>query len=215
MRTMKRMLVLMGCAALVLSGSPGASAQGATVERLPVRWHMQSGNPHMSLVGEGAVAQLRRNDNGISYSISTTGLRAGHAHTVWVVVINNRAACTATPCSPADILLNPATQSQVTYGSGHVVGASGEAGFGGALKRGSLPDGWLPGQGLDDPMGAEVHLVINDHGPVLPDLMPEMIHTYRTGCTDESLPAIFPATAKADGTPGPNTCQLRQVVVFD
>ncbi len=45
--------------------------------------------------------------------------------------------------------------------------------------------------------------------------MPEMIRTYRTGCTDASLPAIFPPAAFADGTPGPNTCRLYQAAVFE
>jgi len=41
-----------------------------------------------------------------------------------------------------------------------------------------------------------------------------MLNTYRSGCTDESLPASFPDTAKADGEPGPNTCALVQAAVF-
>jgi hypothetical protein len=44
--------------------------------------------------------------------------------------------------------------------------------------------------------------------------MPEMIQTYRAGCTDSSIPGIFPASARADGTPGPNTCQLYQMAAF-
>jgi ubiquinone/menaquinone biosynthesis C-methylase UbiE len=42
-----------------------------------------------------------------------------------------------------------------------------------------------------------------------------MIRTYRAGCTDASLPAIFPASAKGDGQPGPNTCRLWQLAVFE
>lgn len=41
-----------------------------------------------------------------------------------------------------------------------------------------------------------------------------MIGTYRAGCTDASLPAFVPATAFADGTPGPNTCRLCQTAVL-
>jgi hypothetical protein len=192
-----------------------AAAAGADVQREPVRWHMQSGNPHMSQVGDGATAQLVRTENGISYSIRTEGLRAGHAYTLWVVVINNPAACTVIPCSPpVDIIGSPATNSQVIYGGGHVVGGDGQAGFGGHLSTGPLPEGWLANRGLDNPLGAEVHLVLNDHGPVLTEFMPEMIQTYRAGCTDASLPGFFPASAKADGTPGPNTCRLWQVAIF-
>jgi hypothetical protein len=41
-----------------------------------------------------------------------------------------------------------------------------------------------------------------------------MLQSYRGGCTDESLPGAFPDTAKNDGIPGPNTCQLFQDVIF-
>jgi hypothetical protein len=110
-------------------------------------------------------------------------------------------------------VLNPETNSQVTYGAGHVSGSSGGAGFAGSIQAGSI-DGWLPGGGLWDPMTAEIQLVLNDHGAMLPAYMPEMTHTYRAGCTDASIPGIFPDSAKADGTPGPNACQLYQVAVF-
>ena len=207
----RSMAVVVGAAVLMpMTATPAHAA----VERVPMRWHMQSGNPHMALVGDAAVAQLTRTDAGISYSIKTEQLRGGHAYTAWVVVINNPAACAASPCSPQDILQTPATQAQVTYGTGHVVGSNGKAGFGGSMPRGPIPQGWLPDQGLDDPHGAEVHFVLNDHGPVLAEFMPGMIRTYRAGCTDASLPPIFPATAKADGTAGPNACQLRQLAVF-
>jgi hypothetical protein len=213
----RRALHVLGTAAALVSAAVAGSAAAAPaqVERVQVGWHAQSGNVAFSPVAAGATAHLVRNANGISYSIQTERLNPGHAYTVWVVVINNPSACTASPCSGPDIVLNPATRSQVTYGTGHVVGASGDAGFGGHLKRGAIPAGWLPGVGLDDPYAADVHLVLNDHGPVLTEFMPEMIQTYRAGCTDASLPGIFPATARADGTPGPNTCRLWQVAVFE
>jgi hypothetical protein len=211
---MKRLLVLaLGLAAVGVAVLPAAAAP-AESSTTPVFWHMQSGNPHGSLVGDGAEAKLIRTANGISYSLQTNALQAGSAYTVWVVVINNPDACAADPCSPQDILLTPATNSTVVYGTGHVVGGSGEAGFGGHLQTGPLPAGWIAGRGLEDPLGAEIHLVLNSHGPMLTDFMPEMIQTYRAGCTDASLPPIFPASAKADGTPGPNTCRLWQAAVF-
>ena len=208
-------LIVLLAAGIACSAGVGiATGDSDTVQRTPMRWHLQSGNAHMSVIGEGARAKLTRTPNGISYAINTRNLRAGHAYTVWVLVINNPAACAASPCVPTDILKNPETQSQVTYGAGHVVGSSGAAGFGGHIARGALPDGWLPGQGLDDPLSAEIHLVLNDHGPKIADFMPGMIRTYRAGCTDASLPAIFPASARADGEPGPNSCRLWQVAVF-
>lgn len=103
----------------------------------------------------------------------------------------------------------------MVYGGGHVVGGSGRTGFGGSQSTGPIPQGWLEGGALTDPRGAEVHLVLNGHGPALSAYLPEMVQTYRAGCTDASLPGIFPATAKADGTPGPDTCRLTQVAIFE
>jgi hypothetical protein len=178
----------------------------------PVMWHPQTGLA--GAVGAGAEAALVRRADGVSFNLRTSQLRSGHAYTVWFVVINNPAACAASPCSGPDILLNPATDSQITYGAGHVAGASGNGGFAGSFHRGSLEDGWLAGGGLFDPTGAEIQLVINDHGTVLKGYLPEQIQTYRAGCTDASLPGIFPPSARADGTPGPNSCQLYQAAVF-
>ena len=214
-KSLRVLSAVLPLALLVATVTSVAGASAAEVQREPVRWHMQSGNPHLSLVGAGTSAQLVRTENGISYSIQTSGLRPGHAYTVWVVVINNPGECASSPCSPVDILQTPATESQVTYGTGHVVGESGKAGFGGSLRTGDLPDGWLPDVGLENPLGADVHLILNDHGPVLNEFMPEMIQTYRAGCTDASLPPIFPPSAKADGTPGPNECRLWQAVFFE
>jgi hypothetical protein len=101
----------------------------------------------------------------------------------------------------------------VTYGAGHISGGSGRGSVAGSFQAGAI-DGWLPDGGLWDPMTAEIQLVLNDHGAMLPAFMPEMTHTYRAGCTNESIPAIFPDSARADGTPGPNACQLYQVAVF-
>jgi hypothetical protein len=49
---------------------------------------------------------------------------------------------------------------------------------------------------------------------VIAGLEEEMVSTYRAGCTDASLPAFFPPSAFADGTPGHNTCRLWQTAIF-
>ena len=76
-----------------------------------------------------------------------------------------------------------------------------------------MPNTWF-GNGYWNLLGAEIHLLINDHGPLVSHLAHSMLNSYRGGCRDESLPPPFPATAKADGTPGPNTCRLVQDVAF-
>jgi hypothetical protein len=193
---------------LLVAGSAFARAER---QQAQVGWHPQTGLA--GPVGTDAQATLVRRSDGVSFSFRTTDLRAGHAYTVWFVVINNPAACAATPCSGPDIVLNPATDSQVTYGAGHVSGGAGRAAFAGSFHAGAI-DGWLPDGGMWDPMTAQIQLVLNDHGPVIPSYLPEMTHTYRAGCTDASIPPIFPPSAFADGTPGPNACQLYQVAAF-
>lgn len=195
---------------LALSSNVAASASHQTV---PIGWHPQSGMA--GAVGSGAAAALVRRDNGVSFTFQTANLRPGNAYTVWFVVVNNPSACTTIPCSAPDIILNPATNSQLTYGAGHIAGGAGQATFAGAFQAGALPDGWLAGRGLEQPLTAEIHLVLNDHGPALAAYLPDMIKTYRGGCSDASpFPAIFPATALADGEAGPNTCQLYQAAIF-
>lgn len=114
------------------------------------------------------------------------------------MIVDNPAACQTQPCTAPDIIQNPETESQVTYGDGRVPEADGSATFLVHAPVGPI-DGWLEDRVSDNSLGAEIHVVLNDHGPVLPEYMPGMIHTYRAGCTDESLPQIFPPSAFADG----------------
>ena len=85
--------------------------------------------------------------------------------------------------------------------------------FSGHLSEGDLANAWY-GNGFEDTRSAEIHLVVNNHGPKIPNQLGDMLHTYRGGCTDESLPPPFPATAKADGIPGPNNYRLYQSAIF-
>ncbi|HKO33859.1 MAG TPA: hypothetical protein VJY85_08950 [Candidatus Limnocylindria bacterium] len=195
---------------LVLATAGGVAAR-SDHQTSPVMWHPQTGLA--GSVAASAQADLVRRPGGVSFRLQTEQLRPHHAYTVWFVVINNPSACAAHPCSGPDIILNSATDSQVTYGAGHISGASGRGSFAGSFRAGPI-EGWLAGGGLWDPMTAEIQLVLNDHGPKLTDFMPGMISTYRSGCTEASIPAIFPPSARADGTPGPNACQLYQMAAF-
>lgn len=179
-----------------------------------VNWHAQQAALGRSGPVAGASAALVRTDNGVSFRISTRELTPGNAYTLWLVVINNPAACATIPCAAGDIINNAGVDAQVRFATGTVAGASGRGTFAGAVQEGEL-SGWLPNRSFKDASSAEVHLVINDHGPMLPAFMPGMIHTYRGGCSDASpFPGVFPATALADGAVGPNICRLYQAAVF-
>lgn len=210
---MRRTITVTAALALALSllVAGSAAARSANRQHSQIQWHPQTGLS--GAVAPGAKATLVRRDGGVSFSFRTTTLRPGHAYTIWFVVINNPSACAATPCSGPDVVLNPATDSQVTYGAGHVSGGSGRGAFAGSFQAGPI-EGWLPDGGMWDPRTAQIQLVLNDHGPVISSYLPEMTHSYRAGCTDASIPPIFPPSAFADGTPGPNACQLYQVAAF-
>ncbi|MCP4211993.1 MAG: hypothetical protein GY764_11015 [Halieaceae bacterium] len=94
------------------------------------------------------------------------------------------------------------------------MGESGEAHFAAFLPAGEVEDDPWFGNGFTNPTGAEIHLVINKHGPLITRRAGEMLNTYRGGCTDKSLPPSFPETAKVDGESGPNDCALVQAAIF-
>jgi hypothetical protein len=117
---------------------------------------------------------LTRTASRISMSLQTSRLPAGHAVTVWWMVVNPDAAAPS-----------------VLYAAGHVIDASGMAEFGGSLREGdtkglvSLPG--LSTAGLLDATGADVYLVVRDHGPAKRGLVKQQTHTFdvcNPTCTD-------------------------------
>jgi uncharacterized OsmC-like protein len=164
---------------------------------------------------EGATAHIVRSAEGVTVQMHTMNLEPGNVYTAWWVLANNPEVCEASPCSGADFVGKAAeAETEVAYADGVIVGESGEAHFAAYLPVGEVTDDPWFGNGFHNSIGAEIHLVINSHGPLIPERAGEMLNTYRAGCTDESLPAPFPDTAKADGEAGPNTCALVQAAVF-
>ena len=165
-------------------------------------------------VVEGASATLFTTEDGATMIYHTPGLEPNHVYTAWVVIMNDPEACETSPCTATDIIAGTeATQSEVVYGDGIIADADGVGNFAGHVRVGDVPGGWM-GHGYTNAQGAEILVVINDHGLLIPERAANMINSYRGGCTDESLPPPFPDTAKADGEPGPNTCRLIQAVTF-
>lgn len=201
--------------ATITVGATGEASHNRITQDAAVNWHPQSGNA--GAVGDTAQASLVRSRNGIRYRVDTTDLVPGNAYTMWLVVVNDPSACDATPCAAPQIIGDPVVDGQVVWGRDGEVGQDdGTARFRSRIEAGPLLDGWLQVQGLDDPMGAEIHLIVNDHGPVINGMKREMLRTYRAGCADTSpFPPFFPDTALADGTPGPNTCRLYQAAIFE
>lgn len=157
---------------------------------------------------------MATHDDGIFVNIDTNSLTPGNVHTLWLVVINNPGACEGENCTSKDVLKrSDIVDSDVGYAGGVIVDETGNARFAYHQSEGALNGGWF-GAGLEASEAAEVHLVINDHGPVIEGRVDQMLATYRDGCTDESIPAPMPDTARAQGEAGPITCRLMQFAIF-
>ncbi|HEX9093262.1 MAG TPA: hypothetical protein VF902_04705 [Coriobacteriia bacterium] len=110
----------------------------------------------------GASSTLVRTTNGISVTLQTSGLPAGHAVTMWALIFNDPSACGAGGCHEMNGDLNiPAVQGSVYRVTGHVVGERGS--FAGLVPVGDAANA-VRGPGLLDPYGAEIHLIVRDHG---------------------------------------------------
>lgn len=187
------------------------SLEEAYVDQRAVETHPSQGDVRTV---NGATATLVTTKRGAFVSVVTHELTPGNAYTLWWVVINKPGACENSPCSPDDVMQRmDVTKADVGYADGLIAGEGGIGHFTSHLPVGPIPQAWYD-NGLENPQGAEIHLIINDHGPLLPDMARSMLGSARGGCTDESLPEMFPAIAKADGTPGPNTCRLVQAAIF-
>jgi hypothetical protein len=92
-------------------------------------------------------------------------------------------------------LFNPATEADVLYGAGHVIGGAGQTTFAGSRQVGDAsgsifaPLG-LPAPGLQDAPDGGDPLRGSSHGPAIPGLVSDMIHTFNGGC--QPLGAPFP-----------------------
>jgi hypothetical protein len=109
----------------------------------------------------GASSTLVRTPNGISVTLETSGLPAGHAFTMWALIFNDPTACDGV-CHEMEGDLNiPGVHGSVYRVTGHVVGEISS--FAGVVLVGDAANA-ARGPGLLDPYGAEIHLIVRDHG---------------------------------------------------
>ena len=180
-RRMLVALVLIGLLSVVLVSRASAATQTTSDV-------VSMADPTM-VVGSST---LTRTGKAISVDLHTSGLTAGDAVTIWWMVFNHPEACVSGAtgggprCGMADIG-NPAADLSVLYAAGHVVDQDGVADFGGKLAVDDA-DGAIMGSGLHDPAGADVTLVVHDHGPADPATVSQQIHTFDAcnpePCTD-------------------------------
>lgn len=138
---------------------------------------------------EGATARLVTTEDSVFVSMDTRDLKPGHAYTMWFIPINAPHECENTPCNVGDVVGNrDKTQSDISFGDGMVADEQGNASFAAHRTIGELPGAWF-GHGLKEPMTAEIHLVVRDHGPVdqIQDVI-DAITTHNGACTADSAP---------------------------
>lgn len=165
-------------------------------------------------VVDGAMSQLVHTDDGTFMSFETSELTPGNVYTAWWVFFNKPEECATIPCTAADGIGNTeVVVSDLGYADGLIADADGNGRFIAFQPVGPLSNAWFD-RGYSNLSGSEIHVIINEHGPAIDGLVEDMLSSYRGGCTTESIPAPFPDTARADGTPGPNPCQLFQFSIF-
>lgn len=153
---------------------------------------------------EGAWSRLVRYENGVGATVHSSGLPPGDVVTVWWVIFNDPSKCSDDACGEDDIFLfddagemvmtdeGPqlnmeqieATQNSVLGATGNLIPESGEGHFSAWLGVGDVP-GILWGPALLDPAGAEIHLVLRSHGPMVADVFDDQISSFNGGCADE------------------------------
>ncbi len=173
------------CVAGLIGGTTGLAGAESSNHVLSRVFRFSDG----AAVG-AAAARLVTNDAGATISVRTAEL-AAEPHTVWWVVFNHPEHCADAfapgfQCGPGDLPFNGGdakVQFSLLYAAGNVVGNSGHAGFGGRLRTGDTTDVVMDlGPGLVNPRGAEIHLVIRTHGPTIPHMVEQQIHTFNGGC---------------------------------
>lgn len=182
---MRKGLIILAVAGLVLSAAAlPAGASAAQQTRSVVHYLNPDFTPGPEV--EGSWGKLATNARGASFTLHTGDLQAGNAYTIWWIIFNDPPACTnpnavlGTLCGPGD-LGNGAAGPAVLYATGHVVRTDGPVSFGASLSVGDEPEAGLFGT-LSDPLNAEIHLVVHDHGPVIQGREAEMTHTFDAGC---------------------------------
>ena len=129
----------------------------------------------------GASSKIVRNDNGVTVSVSTTVDPA--TYTMWMLLWNDPSQCVGSDglvCDPA-----VDTMDCVLFVAGHVVGNNGTLNYTGHRRVFDSSGAIGPfecADGLTNPQGAAIHLIIRSHGPKLPGQVNLQISTVGGGC---------------------------------
>jgi len=139
----------------------------------------------------GSAGTLFRTKKAVEVHLATSGLDANSSYTVWWVVWNDPSACATNPCSLADL---GGPGNSVFYAAGFVTGSDGTANLTVHLNSGKLADGitvLIPG-GLHEENGfdAEIHMIVQWHGSILPGSVAEQIGMFLGACNPDCVDQI-------------------------
>jgi hypothetical protein len=159
------------------------------------------GQPYMDSA-TGAV-RLNRTRNELWGSVHVTDLDPNSAFTIWAAIFNRPEACITNPAGPvhcgmADLLAmpNPARASAFNVGAFVTGSVPGTANVSVHIRSGAPPDGAFilfgegglndngvrPGIHEGNGFGAEVHLVIRAHGPIIAAMISDQLSKLNGGC---------------------------------
>lgn len=148
---------------------------------------------------DGGKATLKRGKDYIEFDLHTTGLPEG-AYTIWYALFNDPAHCSDGMCSEDD-LFNPTTA--VMWATGGVVKSDGVGKFHDKLmmdeRREPVTQEPMVGEALDvplqNPQGAEIHLIVKYHGLPSsdPDVLYDQLHTLLGSCGEDGGANSFDA----------------------
>lgn len=200
-RPMRKLLSLSVAGLLALA--IGACQEGPTqLEQSEVpaadRATAQSIEPVLTFgaMEEVGTSRLVRSADAITTRTNTSALVPRHVTTLWWVIFNNPEECSDGTCGADDLFEPTDAKPSCPYADGSIVGGNGDARYQDRLTVGEDRNSCieflvganeeLEGEdhGLLNPEGAEIHVVVRSHGPLIPGKVPEMRSTFAGACED-------------------------------
>jgi hypothetical protein len=128
--------------------------------------------------GVSGEATLTRAADGVWADQDFEGLTPGYAYTIWIVVFDNPLGCVASTCAPSD-LARPQAQGSLVNGGGFVAEGSSMS-YASHLARHDVEGQSVQmgdPSGVDNTYGAQIHLVLRNHGTAEADAANRAIQT--------------------------------------
>lgn len=193
---MRKLLILAVAGLLAMAVAAPAAASQQVI-------HGKSDVYLISNESDTGNAHLWRTSNGLYTRIKVNDLTPGHVITVWWVIFNTPEGCiTPYACGVDDTIGEEfggnatGAQASVPHAVGGIVDANGKLKVNAFQPLGPAdePVGDIfgdPDFGLYNPMGAEVHIVVRDHGPVLEGQLEAQLGTFEGGCDPAVNPEVY------------------------